>query len=156
MDQLIWSDAILEVARSLRLRVAHDLRAAGIDAEVVVTGPASLPGVLTRGDVDLHCRVAAEEFASVVDRLRRLYRPTSPHSWGATLAVFDVPAERSTGLAATPVGSEHDRRFSLSWHRLREEPGLLAEYNALKIEHVGTETYEARKADFFTMISESA
>ena len=154
MERLIWSESIIEEARSARAQVALDLRRAGVAGEVLVTGPASTPGVLTKGDLDLHLRVAAGQFAGVIDRLGEIYRPTSLHAWGPTLAVFDIPATRPTGLAATPIGSEHDLRFSSAWELLRADPDLLAQYNTMKLDHFGTDSYEERKAAFFSEIAE--
>ena len=152
MVSLIWSDTILAEAGATRDRVAAELVEAQINGVVTVTGPAGMPGVLTRGDVDLHLRVDPGHFAEVVSRLGRLYEPTSQNSWAATLAVFEVPADRPTGLAVTPVGSPHDRRFSRSWERLRTEPDLLHDYNALKVRHVDTDSYEEHKSAFFDRI----
>jgi hypothetical protein len=149
MADLIWSDTILAEASAARDRVAADLTGVGVAGEVVVTGPAGRPGVLTRGDIDLHLRVAPADFDAVVARLRDLYPPASLHAWAPTLAVFEVPAARLTGLAVTPIGSPHERRFTGSWQRLAADPELLAAYNALKTEHVGTESYEERKSAFF-------
>ena len=154
MQRLIWSDSIVDEARKTRDRVEVDLRGAGIVVELLVTGPASMSGVLTKGDVDLHLRVAGTSFNTVIDRLSEMYRPSSLPAWGATLAVFDIPATRSTGLAATPIGSEHDRRFTTAWRRLRGEPGLLEQYNALKLECFGTVSYEERKTGFFSAIAD--
>lgn len=153
MDSLVWSDTYLDEADRLRRRVAAVLVAAGLPGDLVLVGPASFPGVLTRGDIDLHLRVPAGDFAATVERLHTLYRPTSRESWAPTLAVFDIPAGRPAGLAATPVGSEHDERFTTSWRRLRSEPDLLREYNALKTTHVATPEYEERKSAFFSRIS---
>src|SRR6478735_7999755 len=81
MERLIWSESIIEEARSARAQVALDLRRAGVAGEVLVTGPASTPGVLTKGDLDLHLRVAAGQFAGVTDRLGA--RPSLQLSVGA-------------------------------------------------------------------------
>ena len=66
--------------------------------------------------------------------------------WQATLATFAVEAELPTGLAVTPVGSEHDVRFRRTWQLLAADPGLVAEYNAVK---AGGGDYEERKSAFF-------
>ena len=155
MEQLIWSESIIGEARLARDRVERDLEKAHIAGEVLVTGPATMVGVLTKGDVDLHLRVAPDHFAGIIDRLSEIYRPTSLHAWAPTLAVFDIAATRPTGLAATPVGSEHDHRFTWAWQRLREDHDLLEQYNALKLEHFGTDSYEERKAAFFSQIAET-
>ena len=132
MAELVWSDDLLAEARRTRDDVAAELAAAGVRGELVLTGGLSVPGALTKGDVDLHLRVEPARFADTVARLQRRYAVGSPHAWAPTLAVFDVPGTLPTGLAVTPVGSEHDDRFTSTWQALRENPDLLARYNALK------------------------
>lgn len=155
MAGLVWSDAIVAEARAIRAAVDRHLVALGIPGRLELTGAASLPGVLTKGDVDLHLRVTGTgAFADVVERIGQLYRPASPSAWAETLAVFEIPGSRPTGLAVTPVDSEHDRRFRRCWARLREEPLLLREYNAMKRSAFGDPSYERLKSDFFTRIVE--
>lgn len=53
-----------------------------------------------------------------------MYTVVHPEIWGPTLPAFELPAPLPTGLAVTPSGSEHDARFSRSWHLLAADPGL--------------------------------
>jgi GrpB-like predicted nucleotidyltransferase (UPF0157 family) len=149
---LVLSDTILDEGLEACRRVRRRLEVLGVPGEVVLTGAASVPGALTKGDLDLHLRVQPESFAAAVDSLSAVYRPTSLSAWAATLAVFDVPSARPTGLAVTPVGSEHDVRFRRAWLLLREDPALLEEYNDLKRASFGNASYEERKSAFFTRI----
>ena len=152
---LVWSDGLLDEARRIRDDVARSLTERGVPGELVLTGATSVPGVLTKGDVDLHLRVGPAEFEDAVARLSEVYPVGSPHSWAATLAVFDVPLARATGLAVTPTGSEHDVRFTSTWRALSRDPDLLRAYNAVKREARGTEGYEGAKSAFFTSVSET-
>jgi len=155
MASLLWSDAITEEARAVRTEVERRLAGLGIPGRLELTGPASMPGVLTKGDIDLHLRVTGlATFAAVTERLGELYARASPEAWAATLAVFEVPGDRPIGLAVTPVDSEHDRRFRRCWVRLREEPVLLGEYNAMKESAFGGRSYEALKSAFFSRIAD--
>ena len=131
--------------RALAILAVERERLAGL-GELVLVGGSSVPGALTRGDVDLHLRVPPADFAAVVERLRSLYAVVHPEIWGPTLATFDVPAELPAGLAATPAGSEHDVRFTRTWQLLAADPALLAEYNATK--QTATD-YEPAKSAFF-------
>jgi GrpB-like predicted nucleotidyltransferase (UPF0157 family) len=153
MGELVWSDGLLKQARRTRDDVADALGSLGVEGELVLTGGASVAGALTRGDIDLHLRVEADAFDAVVTRLRSTYPVASPKSWAATLAVFDVPARLPTGLAVTPIGSEHDQRFCLSWQALRRDPALLAQYNDFKSATLGTDEYEQRKSAFFSTLA---
>lgn len=148
------SDTLVEEARAACRQVRRQLAGLGIEGEVELTGGASVPGALTKGDIDLHLRVPPGSFEAAVARLRTEYPTASPSAWAATLAVFEVPSTRPTGLAVTPVGSEHDLRFSRAWHRLRTDPALLEEYNALKRNSFGDPSYEELKSAFFTLLAE--
>jgi len=131
------------------------LHARGVPGELVWTGGSSVPGALTRGDVDLHLRVAPALFTTAVELVRRDHAVVHPGIWCATLATFAVEAPVPAGLAVTPIGSEHDLRFTRTWDRLRTEPSLLAEYNDLKLagESLDPHEYEARKSAFFTRLA---
>jgi len=150
---LILSDTIAEEARAACVRVRRRLDALDVPGELVLTGAASVRGALTKGDVDLHLRVPPAAFSAVVARLRTVYHVGSPEAWAETLAVFDVPASRPTGLAVTPVGSEHDVRFHRAWALLGSDPRLLEEYNDLKSAAFGDPSYEERKSAFFTRLA---
>lgn len=97
-----------------------------------------------------------DRFPEALRLLRSAYPVGSPHSWGETLAVFDIPRPRPTGLAVTPVGSEHDVRFVSTWREIRRRPELLKEYNGMKRTAWGTDIYEERKSAFFSSVSDEA
>lgn len=141
-------DAALRILETERAR----LRPLLPDAELVLSGGSSIPAALTRGDVDLHLRVPVANYPRALDVLRGLYAVRRPEIWSDTLATFEVEAALPTGLAATPIGSEHDRRFTRSWQLLATEPRLLDAYNSLKRRHAKGDaaTYEAAKSTFFS------
>ena len=145
---VIWSDEIAGEAKAIHVRVRRTLRELEIPGELEWTGGSSVPRTLTRGDVDLHLRVPAESFATTVAILKDHFPIGSPHSWAETLAVFDIPDQPlPTGLAVTPIYSEHDRRFTRAWSRIAADPDVHRRYNDLK-RHT-TDDYESRKAAFF-------
>ncbi|WP_344222671.1 hypothetical protein [Kribbella sancticallisti] len=150
---LVWSDTLLEDARRIHTEVQAELAAAGVPGDLVLTGASSLPGLLTRGDVDLHLRVPPETFPAVLAALDTRYPRASLHSWAATLAVYAVPGfAHPTGLAVTPVDSEHDHRFTRGWARLDADAGLRTQYNILKQTAPDDQTYEAEKSAFFSRL----
>src|SRR5688500_14081202 len=117
MPHLRPSSELLVQARSVlereRLRIApFTVR------ELVLTGGSSVPAALTVGDIDLHLRVDPEEFSKTVENLRRIYDVVHREIWTESLATFAVSGE-AVGIAVTPIGSEHDRRFSEALRRLR-------------------------------------
>lgn len=136
-------------------RESRRLAELGVPGELVLVGGCSVPGALTRGDVDLHLRVPPHAVRGVVVRLREVYPVVHPEIWCATLATFDVPpdapSDPHTGLAVTPHGSPHDLRFTRSWALLAADPALLAEYNAAKLagDGPGGPSYDDRKSAVF-------
>jgi hypothetical protein len=148
------SDDLLPAARGILAAERTRMRAAGVLGELVLVGGSSVPGALTRGDVDLHLRVPPDDFVRVVDRLRAMDDVVRPDIWEPTLATFAVAAPLATGLAATPLDSEHDRRFTRTWRLLAADADLLAEHNSLKLTAValGEVEYERRKSAFFDRV----
>ena len=122
--------------------------------ELRLTGGSSIAAALTKGDVDLHLRVDESDFPATVTELLQIYAVVHRHIWTDTLATFSVPAPLPTGLAVTPIGSEHDIRFVTTWRVLSSRPDLLAEYNAVK-QTAGAD-YEARKSAFFDRLVDNA
>jgi hypothetical protein len=158
---LVTAESCREVALAVLATQRKRLRGLGVPGDLVLVGGCSVPGALTRGDVDLHLRVPPDAFGSAVERLREHYPVVHPDIWTATLATFDVPpsspADPSVGIAATPRGSEHDLRFTRSWQLLAADPALLEEYNAAKLageSDIDGPGYEALKSAVFDRLVE--
>jgi len=145
-----------DVEAAARIRDAERARldAAGIGGRLDLVGGSSVAGALTHGDIDLHLRVPPAEFPATVERMHDLYVDARPEIWQPTLAVFERIGMPPVGVAVTPLGSEHDDRFSRSWTMLRAHPELVTEYNAMKRAADGPDGcgYEARKSAFFDRI----
>ena len=142
------AEAALILERERALLDAH--RIAG---ELVLVGGTSVPGALTKGDVDLHLRVAAADFAAAVRLLQGLHTVVHPEIWQPSLATFAVAGPLPTGLAVTPLGSEHYVRFTRTWRRIAADPELVAAYNAAKLAGaIGDPDYEQRKSLFFDRV----
>ena len=146
MSRLRPAEEVVTDARRILAAVQARLAPLLPPHELTLNGGSSVPGALTKGDVDLHLRVAPADFAATVGVLRTLYAVVHPEIWQDTLATFAVAAELPTGLAVTPAGSEHDVRFRRTWQLLAADPRLVAEYNAVKQEAAD---YEAAKSAFF-------
>ena len=155
MQRLMESEMVIGEAQATHHRVEAHLARLGIPGVLELTGASSTPGALTKGDIDLHLRVEPASFADVLSQLDETLERANLHAWADTLAVYNVPGDTATEMAVTPVGSEHDRRFSLAWERLRSEPQVLDEYNSLKSTAFGTPSYDTLKAAFFTSITAS-
>jgi hypothetical protein len=138
----------VERAHAIAEEVRDLLAEHGVPGDLVLTGGSSLPGLVTKGDIDLHLRVQGGEFAAAVERLRRVARVAHPEIWTASFATFERAEPPVAGIAVTVRGSEHDVRFTTAWERLTADRAAREEYNALKL----AGDYEAAKSSFFDRI----
>ena len=155
MDGLVASGTVVGDARAIAVLVTERLAELSIQGDLSLTGSSSIPGLLTRADVDLHLRTSARSFGAVVRQLGSSFPAAAPEAWAPTLAVFVGPGVAwATGLAVTPAGSEHDRRFTRAWTRLSAEELLRVEYNALKLASDDANSYAVLKSRFFDGLME--
>ena len=113
------------------------------EAEIHLVGSASVPG-LAAEDVDLVALV--DDVESAAARLRTLYPPLYEEQWTQEWAAFRVAGPPQVDLVLTTRGSKWDAHHRLAWDLLRRDPGLVAEYAALKETRAA---YAERKAEFF-------
>lgn len=124
------------------------------EADVRHIGGTSVPGALTKGDLDIQVRVSPERFAPAVSRLRQIYATVNEDVWDAEFAVFAArpgPLPEPTRISIAAVGSLYDRNGAGLWDLVAAHPPLLRRYNDLKKKHVaeGRQAYEDAKAAFF-------
>jgi GrpB-like predicted nucleotidyltransferase (UPF0157 family) len=112
-------------------------------ARVDHVGSTSVPGALTKGDVDLLVRVDSERFDEAAARLREGYAVHQPENWTATYASFVDPSERTppVGVQLVVAGSSEESLFIPFREALIADSELLSRYNELKARHDG-ESYE--------------
>jgi len=121
-------------------------------AQIEHVGATSIPGALTKGDLDVLVRVGSHDFDAAVQRLRGLYAIHQPANWTATLASFvdREAADPPVGVQLVVAGSPDDRMFGTFRDAMIRAPQLLVEYNALKLRHDGDdyERYTDAKGRF--------
>jgi GrpB-like predicted nucleotidyltransferase (UPF0157 family) len=134
----------------------HRAKIAGAipDADIHHVGGTSLPGALTKGDLDVQVRVIPERFADAVSRLAELYAKSRTYAWDDGFAAFEAPADGladPTAISVVATGSAYDWCGAALWELLAADPALLRRYNALKTRHHGGswEAYEEEKNVFF-------
>jgi GrpB-like predicted nucleotidyltransferase (UPF0157 family) len=120
--------------------------------EIEHVGSTSVPGALTKGDLDVLVRVTSERFSTAVDALRRRYRVHQPENWTPSYASF-VDADATSppvGVQLVVAGSRDDRLFGPFREALIGDPALLAAYNELKrrLDGCDYEQYTDVKGEF--------
>jgi GrpB-like predicted nucleotidyltransferase (UPF0157 family) len=125
-------------------------------AEVTHVGSTAVPGALTKGDVDLMVRVAADELEAAARALSGAYAIHQPENWSPTFASFlDAEAgDPPVGVQLVAEGSKDEALFEPFLAALRDDPELLAEYNALKRRLDGSdyELYTRAKGEFIERV----
>jgi GrpB-like predicted nucleotidyltransferase (UPF0157 family) len=122
------------------------------DADIHHVGGTSVPGALTKGDLDVQVRVAPERFASAVSQLSALYAKSKRDVWADGFATFEAPGlAEPAAISVVAIGSAYDWCGAALWDLLRAEPDLLRRYNELKAKHDGGswDDYEDAKNVFF-------
>jgi GrpB-like predicted nucleotidyltransferase (UPF0157 family) len=122
-------------------RARIDARLPG--AEIEHVGSTSIPGALTKGDLDLLVRVDATELDTAVQTVRDMYAVHQPENWTQTYASFVDPtaSDPPVGVQVAVRGSADDRLFGPFREAMIADPVLLAAYNRLKLDLDG-EDYE--------------
>jgi GrpB-like predicted nucleotidyltransferase (UPF0157 family) len=138
------------------VRIVADVRRDVVErlpgADLRLTGGSSIPGVLTRGDIDLHLRVPVTSMAESVAFLAASWRSVNKDMWTDAFATFErTDRGRAVGIAVTTIDGEHDRRFRHAWRRLRRDPALLERYGSMKRACAGgdEDAYRRAKGAFF-------
>lgn len=116
------------------------------NVEVYHIGGTSIPGLLTKGDLDLNIRVSQEDFKDVVKKLGTRYSTAQTSNWLETFASFkDYTLGIDFGIQVSVIGSKNDQ--FLNHQKLLVNNHLkIIEFNQLKKKFEGREMREYRKA----------
>jgi len=127
--------------------IAAVVRPIAADADVQDMGATAIPGLLTKGDVDVNVRVSAGDFVRVVDFLRLHFEINQPDNWTDGFASFadDTHYALPVGVQVTVIDHPDDV-FVGQRDRLASQPDLIERYNELKARYEGSEMEEYRTA----------
>ncbi|MDR7101869.1 GrpB family protein [Croceicoccus sp. BE223] len=119
-------------------------------AEFHHVGATSIPGCLTKGDLDVNVRLPAADFDAAERALAARFDRNVGTVRTADFASFeDDDRDPPLGIQLTAFGSAYD--FFLEFHRaLRADPAAVDAYNALKRRHDGgdMDAYREEKSRF--------
>ncbi len=127
-------------------------------ADIQHIGGTSVPGSLTKGDLDIQVRVPLASFAAAEQALSKHYSRNEGSVRTADFAGFkDDSVSPPLGIQLTAVVSQYDVFCKLR-DLLRTRRDLLEQFNALKRRHEGRpmEEYRAAKDAFIKSILNSA
>ena len=112
-------------------------------------GGTSIPGSISKGDIDINIRVQPEDFEKTMEILKTIYKAHRPDTWPEGFACFkDVP--RNLDIQLTIIGSAGDY-FVMQREYLKNHPEVVSELNALKEQFEGKDEreYGNAKGKFF-------
>lgn len=123
--------------------------------EVHHIGSTAISGALTKGDLDVLLQVEAQDFPSVVAKLRAEFGVKQPENWRPDFASFgsDTDFAMPVGVQVVVKDSEVDFFLFVRDH-LIANPDALALYNQAKVESFSRnpEDYWASKNRVLTQI----
>ncbi len=127
------------------------------DADIQHVGSTSIPGSITKGDLDLVIRVQKDEFRHAIEVLKSIYEINQPKNWSKTFASFKDDKNLGIDFGAQLVvkGSKSDDFIKLR-DILLENRELVEGLNAIKMKYNGKsmDEYRKEKADFFQKLRE--
>jgi len=123
------------------------------DANIEHVGGTSVPGSLSKGDLDINIRIAPEDFERAVETLKTLYEINQPDNWSKGFASFKDDS-RDFGIQLTATGSTDDC-FVAQREYLKSHPEKISELNLLKQKFEGKsmDDYRKEKEAFFEKLN---
>ncbi len=124
-------------------------------SDVQHVGSTAIPGLLTKGDLDILVRVKKEQFAEAKEKLTSLYRfdPGNPPT--ETYTGFDSQQYNfPLGIQLVVAEGEEDIEFTKVRDELKKNASLRERFNQLKLQFEGKErsAYRVAKTQFINMI----
>lgn len=121
-------------------------------ADIQHIGGTSIPGSLTKGEIDINLRVKPEYFEQVKSKLKELYKVNQTENWTGNFASFkdDKNYDLPVGVQLTIINSSHDFFIKQRDHLIKSKK-LLDQLNKLKQKFEGKsmEEYQKEKSKFF-------
>lgn len=118
-------------------------------ATIEHVGGSAVPGLLTKGDLDICVQVREEDFQNAAHVLKRTYEINQPHHWTRTYASFKDDS-RDIGVQLCVRGSADDY-FVRQREYLLNNPNAVEKLNDLKQRFEGAEmeAYRLAKNNFY-------
>ena len=139
-------------------RIEADLRSLLPRARIEHIGASSIPGALSKGDLDICVIVPAAEHAPVVELLCGRGYHVKPDTLRTPelcmlVAARELAGDQDLALQIVAQGSEFED-FLQFREALRRDPALVAAYDAVKRQHwdQGEDAYRAAKARFIESV----
>lgn len=117
-------------------------------AEAYDMGSTSIPGLLTKGDLDINLRVGKKDYKRAISYMSKSFDRSQLENWNDGFASFASKGDIEgipVGIQITVKGHEEDKFFK-QLELLKSDPSLIKKYNDIKKEYNGREMDDYRKA----------
>lgn len=121
---------VAAIFEDLRTRILELLP----EVEVLHVGGTSIPGAITKGDLDVQIRVERDQLVSAVMVLEKIVVPNNREMWNGSLAIFrdEITYHWKIDILVTAKGFDDDNCYKFR-ELLINQPDLLEEYNDIKL-----------------------
>lgn len=153
--KLVTSDKIKHKVEGMFLVVRRKIKTLVPQSQVIHVGGSSVPGLLTKGDLDIQVRVDIMDFPQVIASLGGEYVEHNQHLWTDYYAIFKD--EDSFGekidILVTAKNYPEDV-YHLYTKVLKKHPELVAEFNQIKqsFKEYHSFDYKQAKGEFFSKL----
>ena len=146
---------IHEIAKKLFMNHRNMIHECTRDQAVTIehVGASSIPGALTKGDLDIEVKTNRENFKRIKDSLQKKYIVKHPEIWTDNFAIFKSEDILPVDILLVVAGTPYDT-FTKTRDILQNTPILLKEYNQLKQKYQNEtyEIYSSVKKEFYRKI----
>lgn len=134
-------------ARPIFKKIKAELIRLFPSADIQDMGSTAIPGLLTKGDLDINLRGDRQDFNQAVNYLKKHYKTIQLHNWNDGFASFEDESsyDLPVGIQVTVKNHKEDK-FLKQRQLLESSPKLVNKYNKIKKSHHGKEMDEYRKA----------
>ena len=138
--KFIKTEDITEKVSSLFASEKQKLSALLPNSNIEHVGGTSIPGTISKGDLDINIRVKLEDFEPTIKTLKTLYEINQAENWSTGFASFKDDS-RELGVQVTVIGSPEDY-FVIQREYLKNHPEVVFELNNLKKKFDGKDMNE--------------
>ncbi|UQN10651.1 GrpB family protein [Deinococcus sp. QL22] len=140
----------------LTAEVAQQVHQVLPEAHIEHVGATAVPGLTTKGDLDIAVRVPQTSFDSAISTLGSVFQPIHEEHWiPAIHAIFNAPSQDGTeiSLQLVAIGSTHDF-FAQLKRRLLDHEDFRRQVNEIKATYAasGMDVYRTQKAVVYDRI----
>ncbi|MEK7186950.1 MAG: GrpB family protein [Patescibacteria group bacterium] len=124
----------------------------GFEVKLEHVGGSSIPGCLTKKDVDIQVIIQRDDLPAIIEILKTYGKIKNPENWTENKAIFKgIEKSFPTDYLVTVLGTDAEYQYRGARDALKNDPLLLKRYNNLKRKFEGKyyKEYRPEKRNFW-------